>query len=257
MTRSENIGGFQRNNIFRVHGLLLDEVVESAKIFTDVDLDGDMYRLLLSTKAFQVFANAAQSCHACSTQEGGCAHLQYAPKNGFSSSAFRSALLRTLVSDWVDPTRSYKEIIATTSNQDLNNIELIVRDLAENYEVLISMKLLNEDKPDDSNLTDAIKVAISEKIFKGLNGRIALRTKLGWIGTGPLYMKVGDHIVAVHGGDVPYVLRHVGGPTEGKFRLIGGCYVDGIMFGELTKNPLARKDGDMTKPIELSAFDLC
>ena len=47
-------------------------------------------------------------------------------------------------------------------------------------------------------------------------------------GLGPMAMEVGDVVAVLFGGHVPYVLRR----AEGMYRLIGGCYVHGIMHGE-------------------------
>ena len=255
ISNNQLVASFKPDNVFRVHGLLLDRVAETAPILKAAERIGNdgCYEILLSTEAFQVFANAAQPCPACSAEKAHCAHHQYAPKNGSGPSAFRYALLRTLVADWVDPTRSYRQMTGTTSEQDLDDLEGVVHNLAEDNRRLISMNLLNEERPDINHVTNSFKIAVAEKIYKGLNAQVAFRTELGWIGTGSLSTEVGDCIVAVCGADVPYVLRHVGGPTQGRFRLIGACYVDGIMSGELTKNLLACKDG----VIQLAAFDIC
>jgi hypothetical protein len=47
---------------------------------------------------------------------------------------------------------------------------------------------------------------------------------------GPAYMRPGDVIVVLGGASLPFIVR----PSEdGNFRLMGECYYDGIMDGEL------------------------
>ncbi len=51
----------------------------------------------------------------------------------------------------------------------------------------------------------------------------------------PLTTQVGDMIYLLPGSDVPFVLR----PEDKNFRLIGQCYVHGVMYGEaINKGPL-------------------
>lgn len=50
------------------------------------------------------------------------------------------------------------------------------------------------------------------------------------LGTGPEGLHVGDVVVVLFGGNTPYVLRGVG--NQGHYKLIGECYVSGIMHGE-------------------------
>lgn len=54
------------------------------------------------------------------------------------------------------------------------------------------------------------------------------RTKSGYLAIIPESSKVGDHIALLEGGKTPYVLRKV----EEKWKILGDCYVHGVMFGE-------------------------
>ncbi|KAI0485320.1 hypothetical protein GGR56DRAFT_68971 [Xylariaceae sp. FL0804] len=63
-----------------------------------------------------------------------------------------------------------------------------------------------------------------------------------YMGLGPWYMKPGDHVVVLAGGSMPYVVRPVacgddaasGGMQESRFRILGNCYVHGLMHGEVS-----------------------
>jgi hypothetical protein len=48
----------------------------------------------------------------------------------------------------------------------------------------------------------------------------------------PSRSQAGDVVVVLYGGKVPYVLRPIPGNPD-HFELIGACYCDGIMDGEL------------------------
>jgi len=79
-------------------------------------------------------------------------------------------------------------------------------------------------------------------------------TSSGLLGLGPAGMMSGDVVVVLLGGKVPFVLRQVGGEGEGaQWRLIGECYVDGVMYGEMVEE----RDGDgERKRLEIEWFDL-
>jgi len=58
--------------------------------------------------------------------------------------------------------------------------------------------------------------------------RFVYTTANGRLGLGPAILKPGDKIVILLGCRVPVLLR----PQEGRYRLVGESYVDGIMYGE-------------------------
>jgi hypothetical protein len=70
------------------------------------------------------------------------------------------------------------------------------------------------------------------------NGRAFFVTESGFMGLGPHGIRAGDVVCVILGGDVPVVLR----PKGDKFTLLGECYTDGVMKGELMEGnniPLA------------------
>ncbi|RFU78969.1 hypothetical protein TARUN_3273 [Trichoderma arundinaceum] len=67
-------------------------------------------------------------------------------------------------------------------------------------------------------------------------GRRFFITKKGYFGLGPQKSEPGDRIVVLFGSGVPFVLRKcttVAG--KGAWRIVGECYVHGIMQGEVVK----------------------
>jgi hypothetical protein len=93
---------------------------------------------------------------------------------------------------------------------------------------------------------------MAERLTKGLNGRLAFRTGKGRIGAGSDAIKPRDHIVAILGTNTLFVLR----PTKAGFKLVGECYVDGIMFREILSDPHFHENGDLEMPLQLKAFDI-
>lgn len=71
-------------------------------------------------------------------------------------------------------------------------------------------------------------------IVCALSGRSVLATSNGWIGLGPINKAPGDVICVIEGADVSFVLR----PTADCFRLVGECFVQGLMCGELLEDSL-------------------
>ncbi|KAH7095536.1 heterokaryon incompatibility protein-domain-containing protein [Paraphoma chrysanthemicola] len=66
--------------------------------------------------------------------------------------------------------------------------------------------------------------------MQALKGKRPFLSKIGYVGLGPSYMRSGDMIVVLSGGTIPFIIRPV---DEGKYRLMGECYCDGIMDGEI------------------------
>jgi len=69
-------------------------------------------------------------------------------------------------------------------------------------------------------------------IDKATRGRRLLVTEKGYIGLGSLDVQEGDQISLLGNSPVPYLLRKCG-EEPGVYRLVGECYVHGIMNGEL------------------------
>jgi hypothetical protein len=60
-------------------------------------------------------------------------------------------------------------------------------------------------------------------------------TSMGYICLLPLATKIGDEVAIFHGCDTPFVIRR-SEPAQ-LYKLIGECYVHGMMQGELFENP--------------------
>ncbi|KAN0112520.1 HET domain containing protein [Hyaloscypha variabilis] len=68
-----------------------------------------------------------------------------------------------------------------------------------------------------------------KKILEACRGRKFLVTENGYIGLAPLNAESGDVVFIIPGVSVPFVLRE----EDGVFRLVGECYVQNFMDGEI------------------------
>lgn len=66
----------------------------------------------------------------------------------------------------------------------------------------------------------AIQAVLSMKIFTTMDGKLGLGTE---------DLRDGDNIAILRGCNIPAVLREY----QGGYKLIGMCYLDGVMFGEV------------------------
>ncbi|KAK4465876.1 HET-domain-containing protein [Cladorrhinum samala] len=61
-------------------------------------------------------------------------------------------------------------------------------------------------------------------------GRVFFLTESGYMGLGPMNMKVGDAVAVLIGGETPFIIRE--GKARNRYRMLEQCYVHGIMDGE-------------------------
>ena len=80
-------------------------------------------------------------------------------------------------------------------------------------------------------------------------GRRAFRTAGGRVGIGPRAMRAGDEVVALFGGRMPFVVRHMG--THHLF--VGACYVvdDELMWGKVTEKVRFNRGGPPVQTFEI------
>jgi hypothetical protein len=87
---------------------------------------------------------------------------------------------------------------------------------------------------------------ISQMVQTVLRRKVFFMSSKGYIGWGPIKMKVGDTIAVLHGGDMPFVLRQVpeklsGTDASSGYTVIGECYASGLMRGEALENDQMEK----------------
>ncbi|EGN92503.1 hypothetical protein SERLA73DRAFT_164031 [Serpula lacrymans var. lacrymans S7.3] len=83
--------------------------------------------------------------------------------------------------------------------------------------------------PKSAEEVDALLHNMSESL-RLLNGRCFFTTTAGYMRIGPRTARCGDKVCVLLGSELPFVLREI----ESKcFRMIGECYLHGIMDGEI------------------------
>ena len=69
-------------------------------------------------------------------------------------------------------------------------------------------------------------------------GRSFISTREGYIGLAPKTTKVGDIVCVLLGSSTPMVLRAT---EDGHYKVVGQCYVHGLMYGEALLGPLPER----------------
>ncbi|KAI9170699.1 HET-domain-containing protein [Paramyrothecium foliicola] len=259
----ETLARFLPEGIFRLNAIPIDRVAETSNIWRASEPSGSLgkYSLELLDDAFRVFRQCAQPCLECASSEkkDRCCHPSYKPVNSAGShTPLADAVCRTLIADWIDPTRTYTaRPPGPTSSTHLKILRNIIYNMMDHREILLALgtSLAEWQSSISTNEFKSQAPMILERLVKASNGRMAFRTERGWIGTGPYDTRPGDMIIAVVGADVPYVIRPSGRDTDPRVRIVGECYVDGIMFAECTENPYYR-GGDVDGILQLYPFDL-
>jgi hypothetical protein len=84
-----------------------------------------------------------------------------------------------------------------------------------------------------SHYTGAEIHAFDSQVYESVNmRRLLVSDNDRWLGLAPMDAQVGDKIVLLGGGKVPYIVRPKDGAEIGCYELIGDAYVHGIMDGE-------------------------
>jgi Heterokaryon incompatibility protein (HET) len=85
--------------------------------------------------------------------------------------------------------------------------------------------------PPSSGRYDHAVLQMNGMMWYHIKNRRLCLTKNGYIGMVPLSAEVGDVICVVYGSQVPFVFRPCK-DIKGAYRLVGKCYIQGIMDGE-------------------------
>ncbi|KAI6089079.1 heterokaryon incompatibility protein-domain-containing protein [Hypoxylon rubiginosum] len=172
------------------------------------------------------------------------------------------ALVRTMIADtnrWEGYRKSSRDFVVLVATQFSNRFELskwlfdthwrniqhlrfrgiTLKDLAQSQ----LERLLPDDRVERYSLWQAFEYSMVYTIHR----RQVFTTLRGYLGLGPEGMKPKDKIVILKGCRVPVILRR----EDQYWKLIGECYVDGIMYGEGLDNNL----GDDQEPAWIT-FDI-
>ncbi len=90
------------------------------------------------------------------------------------------------------------------------------------YHILLLAKLSKQGIIRDSNLTEFLG-----RVYASTN-RPLIRTRYGYIGLAPRFVRQNDLIALMKGAEPPFILR----PSGRCWKLVGESYINGIMYGE-------------------------
>lgn len=109
------------------------------------------------------------------------------------------------------------------------------QEVRESFNELMRFHLLKVYRPQEPVPRRILKQ--DEKFLRlhmyNMAGRPFFVTRGGLLGMGGPEFRAGDAIYVVAGSPVPFVIR----AENGRFRLVGDCYVHGIMNGEVLARP--------------------
>ncbi|KAK4508206.1 hypothetical protein PRZ48_001944 [Zasmidium cellare] len=108
-------------------------------------------------------------------------------------------------------------------------------DVLADFDIWSSLVFAGKEMPQDvgslppnAKATDRSAAKFELAFSYASNVRRFFSTGEGKIGLGPSMMQPSDQVVILHGGKTPFILR----PVDFGHKLLGQCYVHGIMQGE-------------------------
>lgn len=182
----------------------------------------------------------------CSPHIQDITHLPLIPAKKYLEEILRLSFLRkTLYKD-------FKELISgvartATAEIGYNDKGRWARTGNQRYQTAVTLLMIRANSPSETRSFDSELLELGKRdgIQPTIDGRSAALycgeivakafkrrpfvTTKGYLGLGPDDIKAGDVIALVMRSQVPFVLREI---ADGKYKLIGEAYVDGIMDGE-------------------------
>jgi len=95
------------------------------------------------------------------------------------------------------------------------------------HQLLGVLEIEGFDPPDKLQVAPAI--GLRDTVSEGRNWCITDNGYMGWV---PFCSQPGDKVTVIEGQDTPFVIRPVGGV----YRLIGECYIHGVMGGQIMED---------------------
>ena len=119
------------------------------------------------------------------------------------------------------------------------------------FAALMSSELKTSREFPDINLEGGNSITYNRCLgFHCHNRRFFITNKQEYYGLGPAIVRGGDVCCVLVGGSVPYILRPVddssvttGSDSLRRYKLVGECYIDGVMRGEILNNVFSSSTG--------------
>lgn len=241
---------FLPGSIMSAAGIFVDSIATASKTQMHSLLPGfvpqgsSRFQGILAT-----FAQAAKPCSMfCSRAKiptiptHKCPALMYSPP-GRCLTTMDEAVWRTVFLNR-HPTKELEPL----PDESREIFEDLVRDIPESSLVNIS-----HQGADHHSTKSPLKPTWENYLEKKISNKSAFVTHLGWIGIGEKDLRPGDIVVILFGSDAPVVLRADGD----NYKLIGHCYVHGIMKGEFLQERLFPVDDLSREGLEGQIFNIC
>ena len=221
---------FLTQKVLRAQGIIFDVVTQSIPTYETLS-DGVFGRILFRlAKLFEMLFQVGKPCLACTahSSEATRKHHNYSPQNSSCSKPMSEAIWRLILGD--EETDGAGQKLSPATHVSGEVFGAFIR-----QQCLFDPTLARFAPYFDETRVDWPPEAprnLSERVNWVLPGRCAWVSSQGWIGLGPEGTQDGDVIVILYGADVPFILR----PVNGSYKLIGECFVEGIMYGEVLEN---------------------
>ena len=251
---------FFSGSVLRLQGAVIGNVIHATPaIHITESSENDRTDCQLPDEALKLFLQVGMPCEAClaaddPSQWSECSHLLYFPEHATRAIPLRDAVWRLMIGDWIDALGGYRRRDPGPTPRKYQDVfPASLQEMQSNWQLL---KKLGFDAPgevlDGNSEKGRDTDLVINRIAWFLHSKRVFQSEAGWIGAGFGDIQFGDYIVAVAGGDVPLILR----PTHDGFALVGLCYVEGLMFGELLKMPRFRWGNDLDRSVRVRDFDI-
>jgi hypothetical protein len=105
----------------------------------------------------------------------------------------------------------------------------------------VCRKIIEDRKPEGQFLPLEDTNHYFREMFSMIQWYKLCETRTGLVGMLPINTIVGDSVYIFAGGGLPFVLRP-SAELPNKYEVVGGCYIHGVMNGELVESDKRRED---------------
>lgn len=167
----------------------------------------------------------------------GTGNVVYEKERGFISDSWRLASSlqhgHGNAESQASAPRDFVEALTAGSRKYSNDVDTAVKDASAWFMKYLGHELVATGGSmwKWANKAKADRTRFHQAFVRSCTDRRFFITQSGLMGIGPAYMAADDAVVVLFGAKVPFVMRQQGR----RYRLIGECYIPGLMNGEVVE----------------------